>query len=301
MDLIFVSSESDGGKRGLGKLTEVFFDRAGPLVRAKGGRIFRYPLKDFLKRRDKHQSGVLLLVYNELLSLDTGFEIEAAEKDSSGLVVVNNTNAGHIIGDKALSNRVFSAAGVQVPEPFDGIASKLAFSNAVRGSSRDVWLINQGEPLPNGRYNVRFIDTSQDFRGNKYYVSLRAMCVGTERYAIYVRARPVSEQNPSVHARNTPLDPDLIRHLHETVVVPRQSEIDEMCSTIGKVLGLGFYAHDILPENTGKIYLSEAGFKFDESSLRTRFLPVQRDIIYQELYGDETKRALESLYRQCMF
>lgn len=299
MDLIFVSSDDPERHSGPGKISETFFARASAWIQGRRGSIYRYSVGEYLKNADRHTSGVLLPIYNELPVRPGGYEVEAAEAASSRLLIVNGTWIARVIRDKALSNRIFAGAGIPVPEACRGHASGTVFSNAIKGSGRDVWLVGEGEPLPADRHNVRFIDTSQAFGGTRYYVSLRAMCFGVDCHAVYVRARPVSDNNPSVHARNTPVDADLLAHLNETVAVPRRAQIERMCRQIGTVLGPGFYACDILPENTGALYLSEVGFKYDDYTHREHFLPIRDQIpYYEKLYGSETTSALDSLSRQ---
>ena len=299
MDLIFVSSDIPEQRWGPGKISERFFDRASAWIERRSGSIYRYGLREYLENADRHTSGVLLPIYNELPVRPAGYEIEAAEAVSSRLLIVNGTWVARVIRDKALSNRIFFGAGIPVPEAYEGSASGTVFSNAIKGSGKKVWIVNQGQTLAPDRYNVRFIDTSQEFRGNRYYVSLRAMCFGVDCHAVYVRARPVSDGDPSVHARNTPVDPDLLAHLNETVALPRREQINRMCRQIGAVLGPGFYAHDILPENSGALFLSEVGFKYDDYTHREHFQPIRHRIpYYQELYGAETTSALDSLSRQ---
>ena len=55
----------------------------------------------------------------------------------------------------------------------------------------------------------------------------------------------------------------LLKHLHEKLVVNRISDYCELSKQIGRILGPGFYAHDVLVDNrSGQLYLCETGFKF---------------------------------------
>ena len=112
-------------------------------------------------------------------------------------------------------------------------------------------------------YNTQFIDTTVQFRESVYFTCIRLVCIGTYLIRIYIRARDVSENNPSVHNKDTPKDRELLDYLHEKLVVPRLEAFHALSDRIGRVLGPGFYAHDVLIENkTGQLFLCETGFKF---------------------------------------
>lgn len=185
-----------------------------------------------------------------------------------------------LIGNKLAWNQALSAI-VPVPEIHpEPTASEPLFSNLVVGTYQPVQLIETGATTDPERYNTRFIDTRHSFRGHDYhdyYVSLRAMCVGTELISLLVRTRPVSEQDPSVHDQDTPLDGDLLNSLYFEIALPRQAAVETICSRLGQRLGLGFYAHDLLPEReTGRTFVCESNLKFDEGTLRAHLAPSAR-------------------------
>jgi hypothetical protein len=71
----------------------------------------------------------------------------------------------------------------------------------------------------------------------------------------------------SVHAGGTPKDPDLISHFHETLVEANRPRMIQLCEQIGRVLGPGFYAHNILhAEKLVNSSFAKTGFKFDDTS-----------------------------------
>src|SRR5690606_9250395 len=117
--------------------------------------------------------------------------------------------------------------------------------------------------------NVDLIDTTVAFRGVSYYTSIRALCVGSHCISAYVRVRPVSDGSPSVHTKDTPRHLSLLRELHRRLVDDRRSEINELSVKIGRGLGPGFYAHDLLPCAQSQKYLvCESGYKFSDWTYR---------------------------------
>ena len=118
----------------------------------------------------------------------------------------------------------------------------------------------------------------------------------------YVRLRPTGGPEASVHAGDTPLDPALISHFHKTLVESNRAPLIRLCQQIGEVLGPGFYAHDILPSReTGELYVSEAGFKFDDQALREALWPISSDLTFlmDHFTVGIADLAAEEIARQC--
>src|SRR5690606_24533011 len=129
---------------------------------------------------------------------------------------------GDILGDKLKTNLAYQQAGLSVPAIVaQGSVSTRVFANARVGTRTSAKVLDHVENLDEGDYNTSFIDTAQAFRGSYYYVCLRALTCLDKLIAVYVRARPVTEGDPSVHARDTPLDAPLLVHLHKTLVKGR--------------------------------------------------------------------------------
>jgi hypothetical protein len=147
------------------------------------------------------------------------------------------------------------------------------FSNVNVGSGGAVELLERGKQVDPRRYNGEFIDTRHRFRGRDYNVCLRALCVGRVPVAFYPRARP-AEEGLSVHAKDTPLDADLLNYLYRALVEPNIDRLSAICAKVAECLGLCFFAHDILPERgTSRLLLCEAGYKFDDMTLRRHLAP----------------------------
>jgi hypothetical protein len=196
---------------------------------------------------------------------------------------------GDILGDKLATYRAFSAVGIPMPKPIDGVTQQRVFSMERVGTNRPVIVVEGGQPIEPARLNTEFIDTSQEYLGKRYYICLRAMCVGPKPYAIIVRAAEVGE-NPSVRSIYTKLNPGLLNFLYEKVVVDRRVQIERICTDVAKLLGIGFYAHDLLPDSgSNKVFLCESGFKFEDTATREHFAPIAGEL----KFWDDIETGLE--------
>ena len=124
------------------------------------------------------------------------------------------------------------------------------FSNHNTSTAAPVQVLDPAVPLDASRYNTEWIDTRHDHNGRLYYVSLRVMAVGSQCVSVWVRMRPVEDGNAAVHNTDTTLDATLWNSLYRRIVAPQLGVIQNLCEKIANVLGLGFFSHDILPENT---------------------------------------------------
>ncbi len=191
--------------------------------------------------------------------------------------VFNPHEIAEIIRDKEETNLFFSEHKIAVPEC--NLDKKTnVFSNARFGSGTSACIVNNLWELDEERYNTKFIDTTVQFRKSVYFTSIRLVCIGPYLLRIYIRARDVNENNPSVHTKDTPKDRELLTYLREKLVVPRLEEFHTFSCRIGQVLGPGFYAHDVLIENkTGQLYLCETNFKFYDDSYEERMIGIVSD------------------------
>ncbi len=194
---------------------------------------------------------------------------------SSVRAIFNSRPIAKIIRDKREANLFFSRNGILMPR-LDNLAGKRIFSNLRVGSKEAVFLFNDIHTAPEGRYNAEFIDTTARIGDNAFYTTVRLMCVGPCLLQAYVRARNVSENNPSVHNADTPQDRALSDRLYDMLIRSRLEDYVSFARAVGNVLGPGFYAHDILVDNdTGGLVLCESGFKFFDESYWERI----RDIV----------------------
>jgi len=205
-----------------------------------------------------------------------------------------------IIGDKRATNDIFSKAGIPVPPNAGPQATNKVFSNALIGSRGATAVIDIGRPLDMDRYNTWFIDTVHDYMGKSYYVAIRTLAVTGTMISAFVRLRPTGEAETSVHAVDTPKDADLISYFHQTLVEANRPRLIQLCERIGKVLGPGFYCHDILPSReTGELFVCETGFKFDDMAYRDHLWSISTDLPF--LFHSRYCRLRRGSNRQAMF
>lgn len=191
-------------------------------------------------------------------------------------LVFNHTDTGKIICNKKATHLFLSNKDVPMPAAqFEGIATKQVFSNHNTSTGADVSVLAAQSLLNSERYNTEFIDTKVKIGSEHYYTTIRLMCVGGTVTHCYVRARIAQDGNPSVHAKNTPIDAKLLNVLYAELIEPRKQKLSELAVKVSQALGLGFYSHDILIDTkTQKIYLAEVGFKFNDPSFLMRMSPV---------------------------
>jgi len=242
-----------------------------------------------------------LLHYNELHLVKSGKAdwLQAREDALSerGYSVLHPVEAGLTVGVKRRQNQVLRAAGVPMPRRVTtGDTFERVFSNAETAAHVAVQVKDAGTTLNEERYNTDYVDTVHEFDGIPYYVSLRAQAVGTTSVFSWVRARPVSDGDPSVHTRNTPVDAALITHLHERLITPNRDQIEEICRGIGTALGPGLYCHDILPEaGRGKFWVCETNFKFYDGNHRFHMNSISKEHPVPALF--DARRAARSIAR----
>ncbi|WP_112663436.1 hypothetical protein [Microvirga flavescens] len=300
-DILFVGTKKNA-LHGNGKVG-YFFQYAEPILNRCGLNVFKYESFDALEARiSQHKRAVVALIYNEEESFEEVLNTEdLCSNHLERFLLVHPYKTGQIVSSKAASNEAFSKRGINVPPMAAGTtALGKVFSNVIQGSGQAVSTRHAGETLDERRYNTAFINTVHSFRGKDYFVSLRAMCVGGVCHSVYVRCRPVDEGNPSVHAINTPLEPDLLNYLYTRLVIGFRDYINEICRSVGDVLGLGFYSHDLLPcADSGEIYICETGFKFDEISLKHHLMPIKDQVVMADLFeGREIIKAAHLFVQQ---
>jgi hypothetical protein len=219
---------------------------------------------------------IVIHIYREVGCDIVTPEIEDAQKDS---LVFNAPRTGRTIADKMATHRLFTQHGLPMPDLADG-GEGIVFSNSAKDSGAAVQLMPGGTALDPSRYNTRFIDTRVVLRGKSYFTTVRLLCIGRHIAHAYVRAGGAStDSSPSVHAADTPLEPELIERLQQALVAPRAEALSALASRLGLLLGPGFYAHDLLIERgTGNIYICESGFKFHDWSYGNRIHPIAQDL-----------------------
>ena len=205
--------------------------------------------------------------------------------------IFNSHRTAGIIRDKRKANETLSRQGIMMPSLKIDEGKKI-FSNARVGTGENAFVLEKLQDVDDGRYNAELIDTRIPFENSVYFTCVRLVCIGTRTLQIYVRARDVEENNPSVHSKDTPKNPELLEHLYGNLVAPRLEELHALGNRIGRALGPGFYGHDVLVDNnSGHLFMCEAGFKFYDHTYSNRMMNVisdrnlQRTILDQETYA----------------
>ena len=190
---------------------------------------------------------ILVNLVNELYDDLDAYDIPKSFLEQTN-AVFNSHGIAKIIRDKEEANRFFSQHNISMPgQNLDERTN--VFSNARIGSGERAFIVDNLQELDKERYNTEFIDTTIQFRESVYFTCIRLVCIGTYLIRIYIRARDVSENNPSVHNKDTPKDRELLDYLYEKLVAPRLEAFHALSYRIGHVLGPGFYAHDVKPVN----------------------------------------------------
>ena len=219
---------------------------------------------------------ILVNLVNELYDDLDAYDIPKSFLEQTN-AVFNSHGIAKIIRDKEEANRFFSQHNISMPgQNLDERTN--VFSNARIGSGERAFIVENLQELDEERYNTEFIDTTIQFRESVYFTCIRLVCIGTYLIRIYIRARDVSENNPSVHNKDTPKDRELLDYLHEKLLAPRLEAFHTLSYRIGHVLGPGFYAHDVLIDNkSGQLFLCESGFKFYDDTYENWMIGVVGD------------------------
>jgi hypothetical protein len=253
----------------------------------------------------KYETGrtAVILIYNETYQRDLlpTFSRLCSESNS-GFYFYNAPSIAEIIGDKEAAGKFFITNGIPSPREVKTLSEdSKVFSNIRIGSHEPTEILEPGRQVDPKRYNTVFINTAHKFRDRSYYASIRALAVSSNLFCAYIRLRPAGAE-ASVHAADTPLDADLISYFHETLVTANRQKLIELCRQLGGALGRGFYAHDILPcSETGRLYVCESNFKFDDATYRDHLWPISSDLpVLSEHYtGTIMDLAAKTLIEEC--
>jgi hypothetical protein len=279
---VILVGTSEAGYEGMGKVSpHLYFPKFVYGLAKRGAALIGYrDCAEALRNISRHdpKRTIVVLIYNESFQREAMKEFESLASQGD-FIIYNAPRTGEIIGDKIANNKFLQDSGILTPSIVNGKVNQRTFSNARVGSNAAVNVVDAGQPLDPERYNSSFINTVHTFKGKSYYVALRTLTVTDTILSAYVRLRPVEENSPSVHAMNTPRDPELISHFHHALVTLRQNELDGLCEKMGLALGPGFYVHDILPcADDGRLYVSETGYKFDDMAYRDWLWPISADL-----------------------
>jgi hypothetical protein len=97
----------------------------------------------------------------------------------------------------------------------------------------------------------------------------------------------VDQGDASVHNTDTPIDAELWNALYQRIVIPQTPAIESLCDQIAKVLGIGFFSHDILPESSSdRLLVCETGFKFDDYLFRSHLMSLSGQLVADDFLSD---------------
>lgn len=250
------------------------------------------------------QNPLFVLVYNEVLSdkeqvRDVAFLVERC---FPGAPIANRPEPCLVLGDKCQIHALYTRHGIAMPRRIEAEeAGEVVFSNETRSSGAETSVRGVGERLDVERYNTAFVDTVRRIDGEDYYITVRALAVGGTCVGLYAGARPTHQGQAGVHLLDTPRDKKLLERLHTDIIAARQTELEALCRQIGAVLGLGFFAHDILPcAATGRFLVCESGIKFNNREPLQVFAGIGEDLaMYADMFsGEECRRSARALIRE---
>lgn len=220
--------------------------------------------EDGLEAAIDDRDTAILHIFNEEKVCAYNSRIRAAEARVG--VVFCTQHAGLIVSFKPRTNQYLTARGIAMPPIISSASGDAVFSNAVIGSGRRTAVLPAATQLDSARYNTRFIDTRLSFEGTTYHTMFRIQTVGRQVLHAYPRARNVAERSASVHSKDTPANGPLIEFLFQTLIEPRRAEITQHAKALGEILGPGFYAHDMVVDNsTGELFMVESNLKFNDT------------------------------------
>lgn len=280
----FVGSR-EFGLGGNGKVhPPVFYPRFCETLNRLGYPVELYEtVQEFSGAPEGGQAAVVLVYNEERLAAGTTMSDlllaeRIAQRKFDSVHIVHPSHLGLIVSNKRTTLAVLEAAGIKVPKQGDQVRSQL-LSYEIHGSGHTPRLVDAPE---RGKHNVEFIDTRFSAGGNEYFTSLRAMAVGDECLACFVRAKRADAESPSVHNSDTPIVSSVLNELHAQLVVPRWSAIRDLCKRAGKALGFGMFAYDLLvSRDTGEVYVCEVNIKLDEFGMRGLLGPVRSELSFR--------------------
>ncbi len=101
------------------------------------------------------------------------------------------------------------------------------------------------------------------------------MAVGEQVLFSWIRAG----EGLNVRTRGTPVDAEMLTYFHDLLIKPNVDQIRDIAKSVKDAVGVGLYAHDILPcAETGRFFLCETNFKFYEGMYRFHMQSIAKDL-----------------------
>jgi len=196
-------------------------------------------------------------------------------------IVCNKISTAHLLSNKVNTLKRYTENGIVTPQECNWSKCRKCLSFSPTGSNEEVKILDRYSYLDAKNHNVDLIDTRHEWNGKTYHTSLRLLSVCGEVIDIWLRLR-TGKEFPIVHSKNTPLDSKVLNFLHQEIIECNKDKLENISKSLSNILGLGFFAHDLLVDTNNKFYVCESGFKFDDETYRKHLSPIMRDLQFGE-------------------
>lgn len=289
---VIVTSLTRGGLGGNGKGSKGFLPPFLRELRTQGyATYFCTSLSQLERMVNRDEEAIVINVFGEdhhSISSDRMSRAEAKAR-----LVFNRSKIGSILADKQKSLEHFTKHGVPMPPP--PVAGTPVFSNERTGTAMPVKIVDTPEQADQNRYNRAMIDTVQTFEGRSYYTYVRLMCIADRIVDATVRARPIEEKSPSVHVKDTPLNPRLLKFLRDLLVRDHMLQYQEIAHQMNEAIGPCFASYDVLVDSQGSgVFVCEAGFKFFNEDFQKHLMPIRGSLPFHTFSFDQEEYAREA-------
>ena len=286
---VIVTALTSGGMGGNGKGSKGFLPPFLRELRRQGYATYLCTSLNQLERMISRKDDVILInVFGEDQHSISSERMSRAE--AKARLVFNRSQIGPILADKQKSLEHFTKYGV--PMPPAPVTGTPIFSNERTGTALPVKIVDTPEQADQTRYNRAMIDTVQTFEGRSYYTSVRLMCIADRIVHTMVRARPIEQNSPSVHSKDTPLNPELLKFFQDHLINSQLHRYHELANQMHDALGACFAAHDVLVDAQGDgVFVCEAGFKFFDETFQKHIAPIRANLPFHTLLSSPEEYA----------
>lgn len=248
-------------------------------------------LKQILRQAER---SVVVCIYGEDSNVPSNSHLMSI-LDSAD-IVFNHPLSGSIIRNKSLTNKALASVGCLTPRLVEELDSDaVIFSNAIEGTGSYAFTAASAGEVDNKRYNTEFVDTIRRYGEAEYFTTIRLMCINDRITHHFIRARHTSEGNPSVHAKDTPKNANLINALHREVSEAAENQLERIAEQVYRAFGPGFYAHDILVDTrTNRAIICETGYKFNDRTYQKHLHEIAHEVKGLAGYEDTANAAISS-------
>ncbi len=240
--------------------------------------------EDFCRLIDS--DSIVALIYNETRGHFIEWGLESQLSKAAG--VFHYPEQSYLVRSKAKLSNKLAEANIPSPRMIESdVADCLVFSNEISSSGAAVQVLSPGEKLDRSRFNTEYINSVFSYKGEDFHIMVRIMCIGAQIVMPIIKLRPVSENSPSVHTGDTPVNAELLNAAYKEIVEPRLSLLNEIAEQMDEELGLGFWAHDLVFDATKDQFLvCETGYKFVDDTALNRLNYIKQELWEPELFDN---------------